>query len=268
MEWNLTIPKIAHFYWGGQRLPYLRFLTIKTFLKLNPDWKAIFWYPEYPVIKATWDTGELDYDVECDDYMPELLKLPIEKHAVDIDFIKEMPEVHKSDYMRLLLLSTIGGLWSDMDIFYFKPMVNLEVNTKENKDSNTFVCVSEYGHSISFLMASENNKKFKNLLDTVKMVYDKEKYQCIGSTMYNRVYRTANAMGAINIRMDAVYPHDADHIIEILDGTPPNFTNKTIGIHWYAGHPLWCKFFRETNGGLINLEDNIIGNLLRNERKN
>ena len=44
------------------------------------------------------------------------------------NFNNDMPEVHKSDFLRLELLSTIGGLWSDMDIIYFKPMNSLYFN--------------------------------------------------------------------------------------------------------------------------------------------
>jgi hypothetical protein len=63
--------------------------------------------------------------------------------------------------------------------------------------------------------------------------------------------------------MDAVYAHDAMHIKDILDGTPARFTNKSIGIHWYAGHPLWGEFIRDTDGGKANLPDSVISSVLK-----
>jgi hypothetical protein len=41
-----------------------------------------------------------------------------------------------------------------------------------------------------------------------------------------------------------------------------------LGIHWYAGHPQWENFILKTNGGLTNLPDTLIGNLLRTNIKN
>ena len=57
MEWQLNIPKIFHVYWGGGVMPYIRFLTVKSFMKYNPDWEIMFWYPKYPSTHVTWPTG-------------------------------------------------------------------------------------------------------------------------------------------------------------------------------------------------------------------
>jgi hypothetical protein len=45
MKWELSVPKMAHFYWGGGKLLYMRFLSIKSFMKYNPDWVVVFHYP-------------------------------------------------------------------------------------------------------------------------------------------------------------------------------------------------------------------------------
>jgi hypothetical protein len=63
--------------------------------------------------------------------------------------------------------------------------------------------------------------------------------------------------------MDVVYAHDASHIPELLNGSPPRFNDESIGVHWYAGYGAWEEFIRKTDGGLINLPNTIIGNLLR-----
>jgi hypothetical protein len=42
--WHLKeIEKTLHTYWGGDSMSYLRYLTLASFRKLNPDWK-IFLY--------------------------------------------------------------------------------------------------------------------------------------------------------------------------------------------------------------------------------
>lgn len=83
--------------------------------------------------------------------------------------------------------------------------------------------------------------------------------------MFNKYNPTIESIpNAVNIDMDAVYAHDALHVKDLIDGTPPKFTNKSIGVHWYGGNSIWGKFIKETNGGLTNLTDSVIGDLLRN----
>lgn len=270
MEWHLKVPKIFHVYWGGGVLPYIRFLTVKSFMIQNPDWEIMFWYPERPTNKITWHTGELDYSVKCDNYMSELFKLPIKSTPIDfckIGFLNDISENFKSDYMRAYLLSTMGGVWSDMDIIYFRPITNLLVNTAENKDIETFVCISAYGHSNGFLMSSQENKFYEKCLLLARTNFNPSMYQSIGPTLYNAYFRKLESISKIssvvNMEMDTVYSHDATYIKELIDGHPPKFTDRTIGCHWYAGHEQWKEFFQSTNGGLTNLPNNIIGNLIK-----
>jgi hypothetical protein len=272
-EWNLKVPKILHTYWGGGKLLYLRYLTILSFMKHNPDWEIYFWYPTKSFTGKSWgiEPGyrELD-DTLCDDYLPELMKLPIKKIAVDFAYMgfgDTAAEVHKADYLRIRNLHLYGGAWADMDILFFKPMNDLSVNIPENQEKETFVCMCGYGHSTGFVMARKGSKFFGALLDFVKDEYPKGSYQCIGPDMFNKYFPTLESINAIspavNMDMDVVYAHDAYHQQEILDGTKPRFTDGSIGIHWYAGHSMWGGFYNDTRGGTVNLPDNIIGNLLK-----
>ena len=191
----------------------------------------------------------------------------------DYGYPNEIPEVHKSDILRLKLLSTVGGVWSDMDIFYFRPMSSLTVNHKKNGGIETFYCNREYGHSIGFLMASPKNRFFSELSKGVKEAfkYRPPNYQSFGATMYNRYFRGGGSVEAwtpaINISMDVVYAHRAGDTVELLSNEKPKFTRESIGIHWYAGDPDWKDFLIKTDGGLKNVPKCIIGKLIKNERK-
>lgn len=273
MEWHLNIPKILHLYWGGGNFNYLRFMTVKTFMKHNPDWEIVFMYPKYVSTRLSWWNPEQKYVAPCRDFMPELLDLPITKKEIDFEeygFSNGMSEVHKSDFIRLLQLSTLGGLWSDMDIFYIKPMSSLSFNKPENKHIETFYCDHNYGHSVGFLMGCENNKFFGKLMEIAKREHNPMEYQSMGAIIYKKFFSTSESINeitpAMNISMDVVYPHDATYFAEILTTNTPRFTDETIGLHWYGGSALWKEFFQNTNGGMYNLPDNIIGNLLKNEK--
>jgi hypothetical protein len=270
MEWKLKIPKILHLYWGGGPMYYLRFMTIKTFMKHNPDWEIMLWYPKYPSMDFTWHSGEQNTGLDCDDFIDEAMELPIIKNPVnfvDFGFRNSMSEVHKSDFIRLNLLGSIGGVWSDMDIIFFKPMHTLYFNTSENNDIETFYCNHIYGHSIGFLMASEKNLFFQKLMEYSRKEFNPHMYQSIGSLTYNKYFPTFESIDritpAFNMSMDVVYSHNAGDIPNIINSNDSKFTTESIGLHWYAGSPLWKDFVNKTNGGLENLPDSIIGNLLK-----
>src|SRR5690606_19256542 len=134
--WKIDVPKIAHFYWGGGKLLYMRYLSIISFLKYNPDWAVVFWQPKEPFKGRSWYTDIYPPKIKeelCKDYLPEVLK---KVHHIEVDFkalgaAKNMSEVHKNDYIRVHALKLYGGLWSDMDIIYFKGVDSLEVNKEE-----------------------------------------------------------------------------------------------------------------------------------------
>jgi hypothetical protein len=273
MEWELNIPKIFHVYWGGSIIPYLRFMTIKTFMKYNPDWEIMFWYSGFPNNNMTWIGTEQRYELKCKDFTSELMSLPITKNSVDFSKFglkNSMPEVHKSDFIRLCVLSLYGGLWSDMDILYFKSMNSLYFNTPEYKDIQTFYCNHNYGHSIGFLMGSKDNKFFEKLVKISRKSYVPTDYQSIGCRIYNDNFSTSESIEkitpAMNISMDVVYAHDASSFPDIIHDTKTNFTDQSIGLHWYGGSPLWREYMEQTNGGLIDVGNNVIGNLIRNEQ--
>jgi len=273
MRWELNIPKIFHIYWGGEPMCFLRFMTIKTFMKYNPDWKIMLWYPKFPSRNITWNTGEQKGGFMCKDFLPDVMELPIVKTPIDFTeygFSNEMSEVHKSDFIRLQLLSTIGGLWSDMDIIYFKPMTDLYFNIEENNDVKTVYCNRVYRHSIGFLMGSESNRFYSDLRMMAQRTYRPNHYQIIGAMTFNSNFNTPESIEkygkAINMSMDVVYSHNCSNIPNIINGNEPKFTKESIGLHWYGGDPLWVDFITKTNGGLENLPDSIIGNLLKNEQ--
>jgi len=270
MEWQLKVPKICHFYWGGDTLPYMRYLSVYSFLQQNPDWDVRLWMPVSLFSAQTWATKELKYAVECESYLDKLRKLPIKITPVDFRefrFTNDMAENYKSDFMHYHLLATYGGVCSDMDIIYFSPIEKLAVNVPENKDVDAFVCISGYGHSNGFFMASANSLFFGALAEKAKRSFNPHYYQSLGPDLVNKYYPTLEHIkkicSVINIGMEAVYAHDAFHVKELIGNLPARFTDNSIGVHWYAGHPIWEKFIKDTNGGLTNLPDSIIGSILK-----
>ena len=273
-KWHLDIPKIAHFYWGGGKLIYLRYLAFKTFAALNPDWKIILWQPERHFTGKSWGIERGNQPINyklMEDYTDKLSDLPITLMKVNFESLKfwaNMAEVHKNDYIRINSLYLYGGLWSDTDILYFKSMNDLCVNTEENKEKQVYVCIADYGHSTGFNLATEGSKFFTKLLEMLNPEYKPLEYQCWGPDMFNKYFRKLELIPAgVNIPMDVVYAHNCHNVCELLNGKFSRFTDQSIGCHWYGGNSVWGRFLNETAGGEKNLKNNIISQLIINAQK-
>ena len=90
-QWLPNIPKIAHFYWHGGMLSWLRYLTLKTFQIQNPDWELRCYFPK---IEHTGDTNWEAHSKERTgvtgkNYLDEIKHIPNTK-CIEVDFSKDL----------------------------------------------------------------------------------------------------------------------------------------------------------------------------------
>lgn len=249
------IPRVCYFYWGNTALPYLRYMSMLSFRKFNPDWKVICFTPVQLTTNQSWSTFENKEVVNTRDYMPELKASGVIVSPFDmqsIGFSNDLSEVLKSDLLRLFLLSRFGGLWSDDDILYFRPLSRALAPT----DCGAYFCFRRGGvtqedtpkngpryHLIGFLASEPGNKYFTALFDGVGAVLNTTQYQSAGSLYYKTLLNDGNIdkLGDIfNVDINTVYPSRAypgmwqqpasSHTYEILP--------HTIGWHFYGGGPV------------------------------
>lgn len=247
--WYLkNIPKIAHFYWGlNKPLSFIRYISIKSFIINNPDWVVIVHTPKIPSKKEpTWETLEQKSDFKnCKDYFPELKKLNITfmEHNFDkYNFSNNNNEIHKSDLLRWIVLSRQGGVWSDTDIIYTKPITKLVENTEENFKKSTFLCKYPTGEfAIGFLLSSKGNMFFNLLYINALKFFDPKNYQCIGSHLVKKVINSLIPQNQLYIyhllNYKCVYSLlDNKFNLFFQDRKLPEI-KEAIGYHWYGGHP-------------------------------
>lgn len=257
------IPKIIHFFWDKTPLSYLQYLTIVSFHKFNPEWRIMIHQTNKAYGSVTWKTPENRVKHNGKDYYNNLIELDyVEVYDVDFDelgFSEGLPDVYKSDYLRWHLLSTIGGVWSDMDILFTKPLSDLNLP----EDTETVVCYGNEKHIIGFLMSKPDNDFFKVILDDVRNVFNPNDYQCIGSKLLNKhhddvLYRE----DVYNLDKSVFYSYDHHVINKIFnDNDLSLMTDKTLGIHWYNGSSLSKNFtnvFDEDNTDFDNLITTLI----------
>ncbi len=279
-NWFLPIPKLAHFYWGGC-MPFLRYVSILSFVKQNPDWHVKLHIPKiFGTITPTWSTIEQSKSAQCQskkNYIDLLNSVDLEiiKHDfTEYGFSNSAHEVHKSDFLRWILLANEGGVWCDFDILFHQPMCLMTDNKSENSDKNTGICRYNYNgswangsHAIGFLMSGGNqNAYYTNVMNLSKITFKAKKYQTIGADLLNSKFKSLIKSSPnckfLDINPDAVYS-----ITEI----PKFISNKTyiqdypnaIGFHWYGGHPSTSEIESQLNEHNFNQHNSFIAKLVQ-----
>lgn len=273
-----SIPKIAYFYWGNTQISFLRYLTLFSFSKYNPDWEIRLIIPSQIYVgENTWLTHEHKIKYSGKNYSDELSKIKNLKLFI-IDLKREynisdnIPEVYKADLLRWILLGYYGGLWSDLDILFLKSMNSLYFNKENNKDIDAAICLIEEAktHLIGFYLSRQNSEFFKKVNQKNKNVkLNLASYQSVGCEMLNTIFPTMQKVKneiskkIINFQPEIVYPISSTETSKIYNSNNMSIIkNKTIGLHWFAGDQLSMQqqsIINETNYQKF---DNVICKLI------
>jgi hypothetical protein len=278
------IPKIAHFYWDGSRMAYLQYLTVVSFHKWNPDWEIMIYTPKIKYSgDVTWKTHEQRGAYSGINYYPMFKRLPyITQVIVDFneyeDIPNDIPETYKSDLLRWHLLATTGGLWSDMDVLYIKPVKEINIP----RDTEFTICKlaatdKKEFHIIGFYLSSSNNPFFHHIVKYAPHYLSLDNYQSVGSTLLNQLYPNDNEIRQITkqklytkIGMDVLYaypPFDENNSNQLpalfAKKDLSRITRNTLGIHWYNGHGMAKSFNNEFNHLTMSQFDNTITHYIK-----
>lgn len=276
--WYLSkIPKVLHLYWGGKSLSYLRYLTAYSFAKYNPDWLIKVHTPIKIYEPKTWRTHEHKNFIPAGrDYFGELKELGVsfkEHDFTNYRFINEVSETYKADFLRWKLLSEEGGVWSDFDIIYTKPMNSMNINREENSEVDTGICVySNRLSAIGFIFGNAGNEFWKYVNELCYSRFDPTNYQSIGSNLLNgkfdSIIKIKNAFSnlkPIYIDPKTVYLLDASVIDQFYttDALDILEDENAIGFHWYAGHSASQQYESSVNEQNYRSYKNTISRIMR-----
>lgn len=256
MAWHMkNIPKVAHFYWGSKKMSFMRYMTLYSFKKMNPDWSVKLYIPKEVTIEKTWSddfhqVDTVDYKSEYD-YFEKVKELPIKIVSVDFpENIKKLGEAQKSDYLRWRLLYQEGGLWSDMDIIYIRPMKKAYFNNEMfyELDNTLSILPNNTSHQIGFYLSTPKNLMFKELCYLSSGKNNINYYQDLGCELLNKHLGTKENIESkfnlktINVDQSVFYKFDHTKLDKLyyMDIFYEELLadEKVLGIHWYGGSPL------------------------------
>ncbi len=233
------IPKILHLYWGRNKpLSWMRYLTVKSFARWHPDWEIAVHHPSCANIILSphkdW-LGELKH-IEQVYFVAQPDSVWDELEGIEDSKYKE---IHRSDFLRWHLLGTVGGVWSDFDIFYLRPIDSIFSRAAVHLIKYDYIKKQVY--PIGFLASSgEKNARrfFKEVEGNAITSYKPNKFQCIGSELLRGMASSLN--GRVNyLPSISVYPFGVQQrgFTKLYKTDNSCVPLCTVGVHWFGGHP-------------------------------
>mgnify|MGYP006921406966 CR=1 FL=1 len=232
-------------------MSYLHTLTLISFHRLNPDWRIVvynFIYPSEP------------------SYAPKYIHYRGEDHFkyvrtwewVEIHDVKVEPtEIHSilvCDKWRREVLYENGGVYSDFDVLWIKPIEYLK-NIKYIGDIDNFTSLVSYYelikgfHNVSVLISEKESPFDKVIIDEQAKVTTYYDDQAFGTTLLNRIYPELKDIPypVLAVPYETFYPYSTYNLRQLfIDDDLSVITENTIAVHWFNGNPLAKMFINNS----------------------
>lgn len=252
-----------YFFWNSDVLSWMRYMTLYSFRKMNPDWDMVLCLSQNNVKNKEWHTCETQdfFNYKGSSYFNRLseMNIVIEPVKFPDDFKANMiSPVHESDLYRYYKLYNDGGFYSDMDILYFRSMDDI-YNEITQCGADTILHTRQGNASIGFLGSKKDNFFYKDLMVSALNVQGDKAYQSYGveliysfcgitwkrcNDISNIIKSRYNELTVFIIPDHLVYQYDSERINHVFNNPLGinNFDSKAIGYHWYAGSAIAQKF--------------------------
>lgn len=248
-------------------MSWMRWLTLDTFICLNPEWEVhLYTPPKEMIIPRHWTSiADDDNSYRGLDYR-ERLHSSIQVHTFHPP--TRMAAAQMCDLFQWNLLATDGGMYADMDILWLKPMDDILVDFL---DSDIILCLESGFLAIGLVGSSPNCVLFQRVAKGAKrIIKSNTNYQHYGVSLIYCLFGVMGTRGRIrsdvkpvmrnirknypNLRLselpsNSIYPFNwrqTNKIFEERNIVP----DDKLGLHWFGGCPIsnrWNNLLTEEN---------------------
>lgn len=265
---RVQVPKKVMFYWANEKMSWLRYMTLYSFRKFNPDWKVeLYLTPQNDIRKKVWKDNNLQdfFTYGGEDYSDRIKGLDVEIREWELyhpdepdndEWARTTSASHKSNFFKWSKLAYEGGIYCDLDILFVRPMDSFY---EEIKDYDVSICHTRPGNYFSIGVLGGSGKSsfyhdvFLNGFKTLKSTG----YQSAG---VNNIYNLLGSAGRkpdywkalvtkygeqdkiMKFAFARFYPFGGSHVPRLFTQRNGKVSKGSIGIHWYAGHPTAQSF--------------------------
>lgn len=255
-----NIPKICHLYWDGAPMSWLHLLTVVSFHRYNPDWKIIVYLTKQHYTE--FGRSDIIADYTGPDYFEALLQLDyIEFKYIDVteyDVPLEVCSGSGSDNFRRSILYKEGGVYSDFDTIWLRPIEhikNIGVVYGDPNDFESLVCFyrdTDRHHNVSNLISEANSPYIYSLINISKKIKPPYEYEAFGSGMLTRAYPTLATITCkfprvLAIRYKTFYPYSIIRmpLLYLQNDINPILNNNVLCLHWFSGQKLSKEYINK-----------------------
>lgn len=243
----------------------LQTFTVTSFHRYNPDWQINIYMPpkkyEGPMhfsFIPDYVGGDYFHIIKCLDYVNI-----IEINLDDYNIRQDLHDILRSDIFRYHILYLVGGVWSDFDVLWLKPIEHFRsieyCGSSNIKDVDAIVSFIEGdcgGHSIGIMIHKQHDEYAKALMEHTKEIKPPFTHEKFGGGMLNTYYPNLESLSKygniIGAKFETYYPYNIHPpnrtIQQLYSGVNLScLNNNVICLHWYNGHVLSKDYIN--NGG-------------------
>lgn len=249
------IPKVMNFFWVGNTMSWMRYMTLFSFRTFHPDWDIVLHQMDSEHAGGkTWQSIEVQDVAATDTYSEKIKELDIEIRSwIPLEGQALLAPAHHCDLFQWSLLAEEGGFYADMDILWVARLPYEKI-----KHANAVFCHTHEYMAIGFVGAAPKEPLFRDILQSATDNHSADTYQSSGA---EAIYRLAgmwpnwgtivrvgpNSIDALRKRYPAadivvladasIYPwyfREVGHIFDEEHDAPPG----CCGIHWFGGDEL------------------------------
>lgn len=265
------IPKTIWLYWGNKTMSFLRYMTLYSLRKLNPDFTINLIVPKQKTdkIDSKWTEKQDDVYFQGDDYSLRISSLNLNIFYIE-DILKtiEIASLRSSQLADIAgweVLSTYGGVKSDMDILYHKPIpyeilkgTDVSLFEYRNVNPNGFLCGTP---NVFWNDVFDESTKYLN-----------DNYQSTGPLALTSVVKKISSdrykgINIVKLKNEMIYPFVSNK--DWQRNCTCAFTEnvelpvENIGVHWYAGHPVPASYNAVITENNFSQYNSVICNIIK-----
>lgn len=260
------LPKHIYFYWGNEKMSFLRYMTFKSFRHHNPDWEMTLVKRREPLPRRDYGwTEKQDFMFEQEeDYSDRLEELDVYIEYIEDSFPNiaelDLSDVHTSDILAWYILAYRGGVVSDTDIVFTKPF-----DWERYKDVQFGICSFEKLPAPDYMpvsfMISQRNEIHELIYETAVERYDIGSYESAGTPAileavgnFENIKKLFPEYNVVRLPSTLVFNFAEKFrftyysIMLFSQNHYNNLDEDTIGLHWYAGeNQRYNRLYKESN---------------------
>jgi len=255
-------------YWCGDRLSWLRYLSVLSFVTMNPDWRFHLYYGQNPVKSRDWIGGETQDFLKYrgPDYWEHLRELDQVELIQWVNPYGVTNPLHERDLFRWSYLYINGGIFVDLDLLWLKAFEPIA----DDLSCELGLCATSEDIFLGVIAAQPRSAVIAGVLDASRCNLQAGSYHSTGTDAITKYLgRHCGIVGALiekhqDVGICFVHPGILNpwNYMQVgmcfSDSVSEEMYEGCYAIHWWGSHPIAQEFNNRMNADTYERYDNVL----------